>query len=110
MNKNTLGVLGLAKRAGALAVGTNNVLDSVRRGKAKLVLIASDVSDNTKKNLSDKSSFYKVQTDTVDITAAELGKALGHGPTAAIAISDENFVIAFNKSRNDNTKGEERGM
>ena len=44
-----LGVLGLARRAGALAIGTNSVLEAVRKGKAYLVLIASDASENTAK-------------------------------------------------------------
>ena len=56
MNKNTLGVIGLAARARGVVIGTNQVLEAVRNKKAKLVLIASDVSDNTLKNLTDKSN------------------------------------------------------
>lgn len=98
MKKNTLGVIGLAARARGIAIGTNQVLEAVRGKKAKLVLIASDVSDNTLKNINDKSSFYSVKALQIDITAAELGKSVGHSNTAAIAFTDVNFVKAYEKS------------
>ena len=98
MKKNTLGVIGLAARARGLVIGTNQVLEAVRNKKAKLVLIASDVSDNTYKNLTDKSAYYNVCAEQTDITTEELGRAVGHSNTAAIAITNENFVIAYKKS------------
>ncbi len=98
MNKNTLGVIGLAARARGIVIGTNQVLEAVRNKKAKLVLIASDVSDNTLKNLTDKSAYYQVCSEQTDITTEELGRAVGHSNTAAIAFTNENFVIAYKKS------------
>ncbi|MBE6683411.1 MAG: 50S ribosomal protein L7ae [Ruminococcaceae bacterium] len=98
MKKNTIGVIGLAARARGIVIGTNNVLEAIRSGKAHLVLIASDVSDNTKKNLTDKSAYYSVKSEQIDITTAELGKAVGHSHSAAIAFTDKNFVIAYEKS------------
>ena len=98
MNKNTLGVIGLAARARGIVIGTNQVLEAIRGRKAKLVLIASDVSDNTRKNLKDKATYYSASTEETDITAEELGKAVGHSNTAAIAFTDINFVKAYKKS------------
>ena len=98
MKKNTLGVIGLAARARAIAIGTNNVLDAVRSKTAKLVLIANDVSENTKKNLTDKTAYYSVKAEITDITAQELGRAVGHSNTAAIAFTDLNFIKAYEKS------------
>ena len=98
MKKNTLGVIGLAARARGIVIGTNQVLEAVRGRKAKLVLIASDVSDNTRKNLTDKSNFYSTTIKEIDITAEELGRAVGHSHTAAIAFTDFNFVKAYEKS------------
>ncbi len=97
MEKNTAGVVGLARRAGALVHGTNNVLEAVRSKKALLVLIASDVSDNTKKNITDKAAFYSVKTEMLDITVEELGRIIGKGGTAAVALTDDNFVKAYRK-------------
>lgn len=98
MKKNTLLVIGLAARARGIVIGTNQVLEAVRNKKAKLVLIASDVSDNTYKNLTDKSLYYSVEAVRTDATTEQLGKAVGHSNTAAIAFTDVNFVKAYEKS------------
>jgi len=98
LKKNTLGVIGLAARARGIAIGTNNVLEAVRSKKAKLVLYANNVSENTKKNLTDKSAYYSVKAEQIDITAEELGRAVGHSNTAAIAFTDVNFIKAYEKS------------
>lgn len=108
MKNNTLGVIGLAARARGIAVGTNQVIEAVRSGKALLVLIAADVSDNTQKTLSDKSTYYSVAFEKSDITASELGRAVGHGTTAAIAFTDANFVKAYQKSLGDQIKADRK--
>lgn len=97
MNK-VLGVLGLAMRARALAVGTNSVLESVRKGKALLVLIASDTSSNTQKQLQDKASYRHVPVQTLPFDMLELGRALGKDHTVAVAIEQEGFVISYTKA------------
>jgi len=97
MNK-VLGILGLAKRAGALAIGTNSVLESVRKGKALLVLIASDASSNTQKQLTDKASFRNVPVQTLPFDMTELGHAIGKDHTVAVAILQEGFVISYTKA------------
>ena len=92
------GVLGLAKRAGALAVGTNSVLDAVRNGKAKLVLLANDASENTVKQLNDKASFRCVPLETLGMDRETLGHCIGKENTAAIALLQEGFVTAYRKA------------
>jgi ribosomal protein L7Ae-like RNA K-turn-binding protein len=44
-----LNMLGLARRAGKLVTGEELVVDEVRKQKAKLVFVASDASENTRK-------------------------------------------------------------
>lgn len=111
MNK-ILGILGLAKRAGALAVGTNSVLEAVRKGKALLVLIASDVSDNTKKQLHDKANYRKVPAEMLPFDMTELGKAIGKEYAAAVAVLQEGFVISYTKACTTNkvTNPERNGI
>ena len=46
-----LGLMGLAKKAGRVAMGEDAVKDAVRYGTAHLVIIAEDASDNTKKSI-----------------------------------------------------------
>lgn len=108
LKNNTLGVIGLAARARGISIGTNQVLEAVRGGKALLVLIAANVSANTLKTLTDKSTYYSVSYQQLDITASELGKAVGHSTTAAIAFTDANFVKAYEKSLGDQIKADRK--
>lgn len=49
MNEQWISFLGLANRARKLISGEELVVREVRKQKAKLVLLASDASENTKK-------------------------------------------------------------
>ena len=50
MKENKIyGLLGLARRAGKISFGTESSIDTIERRKAKLVIIANDSSDRTKK-------------------------------------------------------------
>ena len=91
-------MLGIAMRAGALTLGTDGVLTAISSGSAKFVLLDELASDNTKKNISDKATYYNAKFLVADATAEELGRAVGHSHTAAIAFTDINFVKAYEKS------------
>lgn len=92
-----LGALGLALKAGALVCGTNNVLDAVRNGQAKLVLLANDISDNTRKLLTDKATYRNIRIVALPLSMAELGAAFGKAETSSAAITDNNFVVLAEK-------------
>ena len=59
-NKKILSLLGLATRSRNLVSGEFMTERSVKDGSAKLVIVAIDASDNTKKEFSDMCAFYKV--------------------------------------------------
>ena len=44
-------LLGLATRAGKIAFGTESVIDTINKYKAKIVIVAEDASDRTKRNI-----------------------------------------------------------
>lgn len=92
------GVVGLAKRAGKLACGTESVLDAIRSGKSALVLIACDASEDTKKRIGDKCAFYGGKYIILPTTKSELGSLLGRNDTAAAAFLDASFKKAFETS------------
>lgn len=96
--KRLQSTLGLIKRAGALAVGSDTVIDTIRDGKAKLVLTASDASEETLKKFTDKTAFYGVKCEDAGLTKEELGAAVGKSNAAAVAITNESFVRAFRAS------------
>ena len=56
MRPEDLGFLGLMRRAGKLSAGEEGVRQSVRAGKAKLILLASDASPNAQKRAEDFSA------------------------------------------------------
>ena len=41
-------MLGLGKKAGYLALGETGVIQSIKRDKSHLIILASDATDNTK--------------------------------------------------------------
>ena len=100
MNKALL-CAGLAKKAGKLAAGTENVLEAIRSGKAARVIIASDASPNTAKSIKDKTGTYGVPLSDAGSTGAELGKALGMAACACAAFTDKGFADMFERAYNE---------
>ena len=70
-------LIGLCRAAGGVTVGFDAVLNEVRSGRAKFVLIASDASDRTRKQLSDKCKYYHVTCFEGAYTSAGLAEMLG---------------------------------
>ena len=86
-----LSLVGLAVRAGRCVSGEALTESEVKSGKACLVIVASDASENTKKKFRDMCKFYRVpiyfygDKDT-------LGHAMGKEFRASLAILDEGFA------------------
>lgn len=94
--KNILNMLGLAKRAGKIICGTRLCEEAVKKRKAMLVIIASDASEATKKEIKDCCSYYK--TEYIEIgTRESIGNILGTGNCAAAAVTDKNFAVGIKK-------------
>ncbi len=49
MNDRILSLLGLCRRAGKLVIGADPCIDSMTKGKAKLIIYANDFSQNSLK-------------------------------------------------------------
>ncbi len=90
--KNDLGLATIAKKI----VSGPQVIDVIRSKEAKLVLVASDASENTKKKLFDKAKFYQVECLEVFDTNF-LSKAINKNNRVAIAIIDEGFAKMIKK-------------
>lgn len=90
------GLIGLATRAGKAVSGEFCTEKGVKSGKAALVIVAGDASDNTKKKFKNMCDFYKVpiyfykDKDT-------LGHAMGKEFRASLAILDEGFAGSIKK-------------
>lgn len=90
MKNNFFQVLGLAQRARKLTLGEEFVLQSVRSGQAKLVILATDAGKNTTKKITDKCNSYQVPLLQVG-TRYDLGAAVGKGERVVMAVTDSGF-------------------
>jgi ribosomal protein L7Ae-like RNA K-turn-binding protein len=95
-DKKLLGLLGLAQRAGKLKSGEFSAEKSLQSRKAKLVIIAGDASDNTRKKFTDKAKFYEVPCLTFS-SKEELGHAIGKELRTVTVIEDAGFSGAVRK-------------
>lgn len=98
MNKEKLALsLGLVRRAGKLTLGAPLVLEEMRRGKAALVILASDVSENGSKKILALSAHRNVRVVKSDLDKGELARAVGTDrAVAAVSVPAEflNLVTA----------------
>lgn len=98
MRKKTLNLLGLMRKANAIAVGETNTGGAVRAGKAKLLLLASDASDNAQSRARGFTHGRDVVTVTLPFTKDEIAAHVGVSSCAMAAITDIGFANAFMKS------------
>lgn len=102
--KKILSMLGLAKRAGRVVSGEFSTEKAVKTGKAFLVLVAGDASENTKKMFRDMCQFYEVPMGCI-ASKAELGHAIGQEMRASAAVTDENFARTIEDMIKENNDG-----
>ena len=98
MREKTLNLLGLMRKANAIAVGETNTGGAVRAGKAKLLLLASDASDNARSRARGFTHGRDVVTVTLPFTKDEITAHVGVSSCAMAAITDIGFANAFMKS------------
>mgnify|MGYP000233583875 FL=1 len=98
MREKTLNLLGLMRKANAIAVGETNTGGAVRAGKAKLLLLASDASDNARSRARGFTHGRDVVTVTLPFTKDEIAAHVGVSGCAMAAITDIWFANAFMKS------------
>lgn len=94
-----LSMIGLATKAGKTASGEFCTEREVKTGRAVLVIVAGDASDNTKKKFHNMCEFYKIPM----ICFADkdtLGYAMGKEFRASLAVLDEGFAKGILKHIN----------
>ncbi|MDD7403395.1 MAG: ribosomal L7Ae/L30e/S12e/Gadd45 family protein [Butyribacter sp.] len=93
---NILSTLGLALRAGKVVSGEFMTENAVKSHQAQLVVIATDVSDNTRKKFHNMCEFHQVAIREY-ATKDDLGHSLGKEFRASLAVTDEGFAKAILK-------------
>lgn len=95
-NNKVTSLLGLATKAGKISSGEFMTEKMVKAGKAYLVMVADDASDNTKKKFENMCEFYEVPICFFS-EKESLGHAMGKELRASLAVVDEGFAKAIKK-------------
>ncbi len=98
--KKVLSYLGLCKKAGQLVSGEFMTINAIKDGSAKLVIVGTDVSDNSLKKVKDKCDYYHVPYILMS-NKETLGHSIGSEIRAMIAILNDGFAKAIMNCLND---------
>ena len=94
MDRN-LQIIGLAKKAGLLAVGSNDTGSAARAGKAQVVISASDASGSALRRARNSAEVCRAMHIIVPYTSFELGNVSGRGSPGTVAILDMGLAARF---------------
>ncbi len=95
-----LSLLGLAARGRNLVSGEFSTEKAVKEGKAQLVIVSTDASDNTKKLFTDKCNYRDIPIYYYS-EKEKLGKAIGKSMRTSIAVTDPGMAANIAKHLED---------
>lgn len=95
MSSNILPLLGLIKKAGRLEIGEEPVGACARAHQAKLILVACDAAENSKRRAGHFAEAGSIPWVEVPFTKAELGMMMGRSSCAMAAITDAGFAASL---------------
>ena len=85
------GLLGLARRAGGVAPGTEAARQAIRSGQARLVIVAGDVSPAQSAKIR-RTLLGRAVPHASWGSRGELGAALGLAPLSAVAVTHRRLA------------------
>ena len=94
--QKAMNLIGLATKAGKTASGEFSTEKAVKSGKAQLVIVSEEASDNTKKMFTNMCTYYKVPICCFG-KKGELGHAMGKEMRASLAVEDKGLAAAIRK-------------
>lgn len=100
IEKKVISYLGLAAKAGKIASGEFSTEKAVKAGKAKMVFVAEDASENTKKMFRNMCTYYKVPIYFFG-EKEQLGHGIGKKFRASLALLDSGLAGAIEKQLNN---------
>ena len=90
-NDRILSLLGICRKAGKVQSGEFSAENTVKGGRAFLVILAGDASANTRKKFENMCSYYEVPC-LVYGTKDMLGESIGADNRAVLSICDEGLA------------------
>ncbi len=91
MNDALLQFMGLARRAGKLSLGNDPAMEALHKGRARLILLAGDLSPRTAGGVTFAAEEYGVTVVKTGATMDEISMALGKR-TGVVAVNDPGFA------------------
>ncbi|MEQ2443241.1 ribosomal L7Ae/L30e/S12e/Gadd45 family protein [Pseudoflavonifractor intestinihominis] len=95
MSNAILSLIGLCKKAGRLEVGEEPVGAAARAHHAKLLLVAADAADNTRRRCAHFAEAGAVPWTELPFSKAELGGTVGRSSCALVAVTDIGFASSL---------------
>lgn len=95
MREKTLNLLGLMRRANALAVGETNTGAAAKSGKTRLLLLAADASENACKRAEGFAREHSFPTVELPFSKEEISAHVGVGGCSMAAVTDMGFADAL---------------
>ena len=91
-DRNTLNLLGLARRGGNLALGEEPVSDVCQQHKARVVFLARDAGDTICRRAARMAESGNAPLVTLPWSKEEVGSALGRSTCALLALTDQGLA------------------
>jgi len=91
MDRHISSMFSLCMKAGKLTTGDFASIGALRTGEAKLIILAGDASDNTKKKFIDKAHYYSTPV-YIYSCMADLSHMTGVVNRAVFAVTDGSFA------------------
>ena len=89
-----LSMIGICRKAGKIEPGEEPVDAAVRARDARLLLLAADAADNTARRCAHFAEVGQCLWLRIPESKYELGRALGRGSCAVLAITDTGLALA----------------
>jgi ribosomal protein L7Ae-like RNA K-turn-binding protein len=90
-----LSLLGIAKKAGFLAIGEESVSAAARTKKARVILSASDASDSSKRRARGYGETYGIAYAELPAEKLELAALVGRGSPGMLAVTDHGLAFGI---------------
>ena len=90
-----LSLLGIALRGGNLVIGEEPVEAVARARDARLLILASDAADNTRRRIAHFADVGQCIWVRVPFTKEDLGRTLGRSAVAVAAVTDVGLAAAI---------------
>lgn len=106
MEEKLLSMLGIARRAGKIAMGFDAAAEAMHKGEARLLVLAADLSERTERAVRRIAEETNTPVMPSDFDMDRMGDAVGRRKTGIIAINDSGFAKTIKAIGTENSQEE----